>query len=82
MTFETLNAMVEPLITDPDTDPTFLRYAHIWLAMYKNYKENPDEKDTVFFNGPAISLTVSTSPINASLASSNMELMDAIISWL
>lgn len=58
---------------NPQTMP-YKGYAQLWLKMYKQYKENP-RNDKLFFNAPALILVVSESPINASLASSNMELI-------
>lgn len=72
--FEALNAMGTHMINDPNTDPSLLKYAHMWVHMYKSHKENP-EVDGVFFNAPAAILTVSPHVVNATLASSNMELM-------
>lgn len=53
----------------------FKRYAQMWIKMYNDYKENPKVNDKLFFNAPALILVVSDSPINATLASSNMELI-------
>ena len=50
-------------------------YAEMWISMYNGYKEDPKGADRLFFNAPAIIVTVSDSQVNASLASSNMELM-------
>lgn len=50
-------------------------YAQMWISMYKSYKENPEGIDKLFFKAPALIITVSDSQVNASLASSNMELM-------
>ena len=73
-TFETLKAMGTHMINDPNTDPKLLGYAHMWLQMYEAYKAD-SKNDRVFFNAPAVILTVSPHVINATLASSNMELM-------
>ncbi|KMT21958.1 nitroreductase family protein [Clostridium cylindrosporum] len=53
----------------------YKRYAMMWQQMYKDYKENPKAGDKVFFNAPAVILVISDSPVDAALASSNMELM-------
>lgn len=74
MTFDTLAAMGQHLIADENTSPLIKRYANMWINMAQSYKQDPIN-DSLFFNAPAIILTVSSSPINASLASSNMELM-------
>lgn len=59
---------------NPQTIP-FKRYAKMWIKMYNEYKEDPKMNDKLFFNAPALILVVSDSPVNAALASSNMELM-------
>lgn len=71
---ETLNAMGNHLVNDPNTDPKLLSYGHMWMHMYKAYQED-HKNDGVFFNAPAVILTVSPHVVNATLASSNMELM-------
>lgn len=53
----------------------FKRYAQMWIKMHNDYKENPKLNDKLFFNAPALILVVSDSSINATLASSNMELI-------
>lgn len=52
----------------------FKHYAQMWIDMYEGYKKDP-KFDRLFFNAPAVILVVSDSEVNASLASSNMELM-------
>ena len=47
----------------------------MWVKMYEQYKENPLEKDKLFFNAPAIIVVVANSDVSGALASSNMELM-------
>jgi nitroreductase len=47
----------------------------MWIKMYNDYKEDSKKNDKLFFNAPALILAVSDSTVNASLASSNMELM-------
>lgn len=76
MVLETLNSMGQGILANlnPETIP-FKRYAEMWLKMYESYKENPNGRDGLFFNAPAIILVISDSQVNASLASSNMELM-------
>ena len=51
------------------------RYAKMWKMMYTLYLKNPDGRETLFFNSKTIILVVSKSPINAGIASGNMELM-------
>lgn len=76
MTIETLKIKGEELLKNlnPQTLP-FKRYAKMWIQMYDEYKENSKINDRIFFNAPALILVVSESSVNASLASSNMELM-------
>lgn len=76
MALESLNGLGENILSNlnPQTMP-FKRYAQMWMNMYENYKLNPTGKEKLFFNAPAIVLVVSDSPVNAALASSNMELM-------
>lgn len=58
---------------NPQTMP-YKGYAKLWMKMYKEYKVNL-KNDKLFFNAPLLIFVVSESPINASLASSNMELI-------
>ncbi|WP_455790996.1 nitroreductase family protein [Clostridium butyricum] len=51
------------------------RYARIWMYMYAEYKKDPVKNDRLFFNAPLAIVVTSPTPINAGLASSNMELM-------
>lgn len=76
MALESLKNRGEELLENlnPQTVP-FKRYAQMWIRMYNEYKENPKMNDKLFFNAPALILVVSDSQVNASLASSNMELM-------
>lgn len=75
MALESLKAKGEEILenSDPQT-MAYKGYAKMWIKIYNDYKENP-KNDRLFFNAPALILVVSESPINASLASSNMELM-------
>ena len=75
MTFDTLANMGNRLLSDENTSPLIRRYAQMWIDMAKSYKQDPTKNDRLFFNAPAVILTVSSSPLNAALASSNMELM-------
>ncbi|MCR3757576.1 nitroreductase family protein [Clostridium felsineum] len=58
-----------------DDNSPMKRYADMWIKMYNAYKEDPVKNDKLFFNAPAVIVTTSPSPVNAALASSNMELM-------
>lgn len=76
MVLEKLKIRGEEILENlnPQTRP-YKRYAQMWIEMYKTYKEDPKANDKIFFNAPALILAVSDSPVNAALASSNMELM-------
>ena len=76
MAFDSLYNLGTTLLENlNDETKPFERYAKMWVNMYNAYKENPTGRDGLFFNAPAVILVVSDSPVNASLASSNMELM-------
>jgi nitroreductase/NAD-dependent dihydropyrimidine dehydrogenase PreA subunit len=75
LALERLNEMGDYILANPTAENMmFKRYAELWKQMYKSYQENPIEGDKLFFNAPAI-IVVAGSTVNASLASSNMELM-------
>lgn len=76
MTLEILNELGKKLLDNlnPQTIP-YEKYAKMWINMYESYKADPKGIDGLFFNAPAVILVVSDSQVNASLASSNMELM-------
>jgi nitroreductase/NAD-dependent dihydropyrimidine dehydrogenase PreA subunit len=76
MALESLKTRGEDILKNlnPQTVP-FKRYAQMWIKMYNDYKENPTVNDRLFFNAPILVLAISDSPVNATLASSNMELM-------
>lgn len=75
LVFESLNELGGHMLANltPET-MKFKRYAELWQQMYKGYQEDPVKGDKIFFNAPAI-IVVTGSTVNASLASSNMELM-------
>lgn len=75
MALESLKLKGEEILKseDPQTN-SYKSYARLWLKMHNKFKENP-KNDTLFFNAHTLILVVSESPINAALASSNMELM-------
>lgn len=76
MAFDSLYNLGTTLLENlNDETKPFERYAKMWINMYNAYKANPTGRDGLFFNAPAVILVVSDSPVNASLASSNMELM-------
>lgn len=76
MTLERLSQMGEHILSNlnPQTMP-IKKYADMWVNMYEAYKKDKVKGDSLFFNAPAVILVVSDSPVNGSLASSNMELM-------
>ncbi|MGL4989600.1 MAG: nitroreductase family protein [Sarcina sp.] len=71
---ETLNGMASHILATPNMD-AYKKYALMWVDMYKNFLEDPNGEDKLFFHAPALIITTSNSPVNAALASSNMELM-------
>lgn len=75
LVLSSLKTKGEYLLSAPDINPQIKRYALMWIKMYNDFKKDPKGEDKLFFNAPLIILTVSESPVNASLASSNMELM-------
>ena len=50
-------------------------YAQRWITIERSYKENTNDKDTVFFGAPTVILIAGDNPIDAGLAASNMELV-------
>ena len=54
---------------------TSRNYAKRWIAAEESYRENPDEKDILFFNAPVVILIAGDHQIDAGLAASNMELV-------
>jgi nitroreductase/NAD-dependent dihydropyrimidine dehydrogenase PreA subunit len=76
LTIEALNQMGKDILENltPQT-MGYKKYAEMWQKMYKDYKENSELNDRVFFNAPAVIIVTANSNINGGLASSNMELM-------
>jgi nitroreductase/Pyruvate/2-oxoacid:ferredoxin oxidoreductase delta subunit len=76
LTLKSLKDMGEYLLANltPET-MAYKHYAKMWIDMYKEYTENPQSKDRLFFNAPAIIVVTANLQINGALASSNMELM-------
>lgn len=73
MAFESLKFKAEVILNGQNEE--YKSYGRLWIKMYNEYKENPKLNDKLFFNAPVLILVVSESPVNAALASSNMELM-------
>lgn len=76
LTLESLKNIGEAMLSNltPET-MVYKRYAEMWVDMYKEFKDNPNGKEKLFFNAPAVIVVVADSPVNGALASSNMELM-------
>lgn len=58
-------------------NPGLLGLAQRWRSMYESDKEQPGSKDYLFYQAPVVLLLLSDSPVDASLAAANMELMSA-----
>jgi nitroreductase/NAD-dependent dihydropyrimidine dehydrogenase PreA subunit len=76
LAFESLKNSGEYILSNltPET-MMYKQYAELWINMYEQYQENPTVNDKLFFNATAIIVITAQSDVNASLASSNMELM-------
>lgn len=72
---ETLNAMSDKMISDKNTPKQFIIYAHMWKQMYKDFSENPDGEDRLFFKAPLLIVVKANRVLNGALAASKMELM-------
>ncbi len=76
MSLERLSDMGKYMLANLTPETMNLKlYAQMWVRMYEEFKSNPTGRDNLFFNAPAVILVVSDNPVDASLASSNMELM-------
>ncbi len=76
MTMERLSEMGKGMLNNLTPQiMVYKKYAEMWVKMYEDYKANPNGAESLFFNAPAVILFMSNSQVNASLASSNMELM-------
>lgn len=74
LALESLSEHGQTILSNLDSQTMFLeRYAKMWVSMNEAYKEKGE--DNLFFHAPAVILVVSDSGVNATLASSNMELM-------
>ena len=72
---ETLNAMSDKMISDENTSKQFIVYAYMWKQMYKDFLENPDDQDRLFFKAPLLMAVKANRILNGALAASKMELM-------
>lgn len=75
LVLETLNEYGKGLMKDAETPKYIKRYAAMWMKMYKDFKNDPNGEDKLFFKAPLIIAVKSPSEVNGALASSNMELM-------
>jgi nitroreductase/NAD-dependent dihydropyrimidine dehydrogenase PreA subunit len=72
-----LEKMSEITSLQAQQNPGLLALAQRWATMFESDKELPGKDDFLFYNAPVIILLVSSSPVDASIAASNMELMTA-----
>lgn len=56
-------------------NPALVSFARRWANNLEADKETPGKNDGLFYNGSAVLVLVSDSPVDAALAASNMELM-------
>ncbi|SHI71051.1 Nitroreductase [Clostridium cavendishii DSM 21758] len=76
LVLESLKEKGEHILTNQNiTDNRLKRYAYMWIKMYSDFLENPNGSDRLFFKAPLVILVTSPDSVNASLASSNMELI-------
>jgi len=62
------------MLASEKTPRTMRRYAQWWIDAEEAYRENPKQKDIVFFGAPVVILLAGDNPVDAGLAASNMEL--------
>lgn len=75
MVLETLNQSADTLLSTENTPKQTLIYANMWKVMYKDFLENPDGEDKLFFKAPLLIIIKANRIINGALAASKMELM-------
>lgn len=76
LALESLNNLGQTILTSNDEEyKKYKYYGKMWIKMYEDFKNNKDFTDKLLFNSKCLIFVVSDSEINASLASSNMELM-------
>lgn len=76
LVLNSLKQKAEDILTQDSLENKPLRrYAKLWLQMNKQFKENPESGDKLFFGAPAIIIVSAMSEVNAALGSANMELM-------
>lgn len=75
MVLQTLNSQADNLLSDETTPAQIKMYANMWKSMYKNFIENPNGEDKLFFKAPLLIIIKSNNMVNGALAASKMELM-------
>jgi len=76
LAIESLKEMGENLLNNLTPENMHYKmFAEMWIKMYEDFKEKPNEKDKLFYNAPALIVVTADSEIDGALASSNMELM-------
>lgn len=75
MVLQTLNSQADNLLSDETTPAQIKIYANMWKSMYKNFIENPNGEDKLFFKAPLLIIIKSNNMVNGALAASKMELM-------
>ncbi len=80
LAIESLNEKGENLLNNPTPETMhYQMFAEIWIKMYEEFKTNPNEKDNLFHNAPALIVVTADSEVDGALASSNMELMTSAL---
>lgn len=76
LALETLNKFGENILKSDNLEhKKYKAYAKMWMKMYNDFKPNKENSDKLLFNSSSLIFVLSDSDVNASLASSNMELM-------
>ena len=76
LALETLNKLGENILKSDNLEhKKYKAYAKMWMKMYNDFKANKENSDKLLFNSSSLIFVLSDSDVNASLASSNMELI-------
>lgn len=75
MILETLNTQADILLSDETTSAQIRMYSNLWKYIYKNFIDNPNGEDRLFFKAPLLIVIKSKSIVNGALAASKMELI-------
>ncbi len=76
LTIESLKEKGEYLLANlTPQNMKYKMFAEMWIKMYEEFKANPNEKDRLFYNAPALIVVTAASEVDGALASSNMELI-------